>query len=76
MEVRAGMKNDLTNPVVAFFRGPGVTGGVVVMPLSTHARASVITFQAKMRGQLQVNGIKLETVDGMFSIIRGRSNIA
>ena len=60
LEIRAGLKNDLTNEVMGTFAGPGSTGGSHVVPFKKPVIADYITFQLKMNKVfLHVNGIRL-----------------
>ena len=61
IEIRAGAKNDLTNPVVAFFEGPGTTTENYVIRLKKPVgNAEYLTFQRQKKNSvLQINGIKL-----------------
>ena len=65
IEIRAGLKNDLTNPVVALFQGPGETGEKYVIRLEKPVgNAEYLTFQRKKENSyLQINGIKLNERD-------------
>ena len=59
LEISGGMKNDLTNPVIGEFKGPGTTEGKHFIPLKGPTEVSYMTFQLKMRmGILQLNGIR------------------
>ena len=53
------MKNDLTNPVIGEFKGPGETGGVDIILLNETVTVQFLTFQLRSQGTLQINGIKL-----------------
>ena len=73
LEVRAGMKNDLTNDVMGSFKGPGTTGGVHVVRFTKPILAEFMTFQlVKKSATLQINGIRLNQQpaqeDGKLSI--------
>ena len=60
LEIRAGMKNDLTNEVVGTFKGPGTTGAKHVVPFTKEVVAEYLTFQLKKKNAiLQIQGIKL-----------------
>ena len=59
MELRGGTKNDLTNPVIGYFAGPGTTGGVHKILLDRQVTVTFLSFQIKSQGTLQINGIKL-----------------
>ena len=59
VEIRAGMRPNLSNRIVAVFRGPGRTGHTHVVRFRPHVVAKYITFQLRGRGILQINGIKL-----------------
>ena len=59
IEIRAGMANNLNNPVVGTFKGPGKTKGVYVIRLSKAVRARFIVILMKGKGYLQINGIRL-----------------
>ena len=53
------MKNDLSNPVIGEFNGPGTTGGVHKILLNESVTVKFLSFQIKSRGTLQINGILL-----------------
>ena len=60
LQVRAGMKNDLTNPLVGTFDGPGKTGGAHEIKFQSSIVARFLTFQSKKKSAvLMVNGIEL-----------------
>ena len=60
LEVRAGMRNDLTNPIVGTFKGPGEEGKRYVIRSRLAILAEFITFQLNMeKAILTINGIKL-----------------
>ena len=69
LELRGGMKNDLTNPVIGEFKGPGKTKGVHHITLEKPTKILYLTFQLKMNAAiLQVNGIRLNTKYGENSV--------
>ena len=60
LEIRAGMKNDLTNELVATFKGPGITGGIHEIEFKKSVIAEFLTLQLNKKSAiLQVNGILL-----------------
>ena len=60
LEIRAGMRNDLTNEIVGTFKGPGITGERYTIQLTRAVVAEYLTFQLKKkRAILHVQGIKL-----------------
>ena len=59
IQVRAGMANNINNPVVGTFKGPGKSKGVYVIRLTKAVRARYIVILMKGKGYLQVNGIRL-----------------
>ena len=67
LEIRAGMKNDLTNEVVGTFKGPGETDEQYTTRFDEGIVAEYLTFQLKKKkAVLQIQGIKLndETISG------------
>ena len=66
LEVRGGMKNDLTNKVIALFQGPGRTGVKHVVRAKGAAVVNFISFQLiKKDVELQINGIKLNEKEAL-----------
>ena len=63
LEVRGGMTNetnDVTNPVIGEFKGPGTTGGVHLIPLKKPSEILFLKFQLKSSNAvLQINGINV-----------------
>ena len=59
LEIRAGMKNDLTNEIVGKFKGPGRDGAKHVILLREEVTALYISFQIKVKEILQIRGIWL-----------------
>ena len=60
LEIKAGMKNDMTNEIIGTFKGPGRTGVKYLIPLTKTVVARYLTFQLnKTKGVLQIEGIKL-----------------
>ena len=68
LEVRGGMNNDLTNPVIGQFKGPGTTGGVHSIPFKVPTLLRFISFQMKTQDYLQINGIGLCYSEGRFNL--------
>ena len=65
LQIRAGMKNDLTNDVVGSFDGPGSTGQKYIVRLRKEVIAEYITFQLmKKNATLQIQGIILNKKPG------------
>ena len=66
LAIRGGMSNDLTNPVIGQFMGPGTTGGRYEIVLNNPLKVLYLSFQLKDNGGiLQIDGIKLkESVKG------------
>ena len=65
LEIRGGMKNDVTNPVIGEFKGPGTTGGVYIIPLKKPSEVLFLKFQQKMSNAvLQINGIQVRYEHG------------
>ena len=62
MEIRAGQTKGLTNEVVGWFKGPGVTRGEHVVQFSHQVTATFISVQMKQKGQLWVNGMKVNQI--------------
>ena len=72
LEIRAGMKNDLTNEIVGTFEGPGATGAQYVIQLTKEVVAEYLTFQLKKENAvLQIQGIRLneKPILGKFEMI-------
>ena len=59
LEIRAGMTNNMNNPVVGYFKGRGVTNEEYTIRLATAVKARYISIQIKEREYLSINGIKL-----------------
>ena len=67
LEIRAGMKNDLTNDVIARFKGPGETGAQYGLPVTKVVVAEYMTFQLKKKSTyLMIQGIKINAKYGRF----------
>ena len=61
LELRGGFLNDLTNPVIGLFKGPGETHGAHRIPQPKPVEVLFLSFQLKTREYLQINGIRLRT---------------
>ena len=59
VQIRAGMLPGVENEILGFFKGPGHTGGVHVIPLEKTVSATYLYFHMKGSGVLQVNGVRL-----------------
>ena len=60
LEVRAGLRNDLTNQIIGIFFGPGKRGYAYVIRSPSHILAEFISFQSKInKTSLQIEGIVL-----------------
>ena len=60
MEVRGGLENGLTNNVIGWFEGPGITHGVHVVRCKGATVVMFVSFQVKMMdAYLHINGIRL-----------------
>ena len=68
IEIRGGMKNDLANPVIGNFQGPGQRGLVYQIQV-TPTKVLYLSFQRKVNyGVLQINGIKVGFAKGKSTL--------
>jgi hypothetical protein len=66
------MRNNLGNPIVGFFKGPGKTKGAHAIKFTRPVVAQYITLQImKKSGILQVNGIKVTEISKMPAVKTG-----
>ena len=60
LEVRAGLRNDLTNQILGRFDGPGKSGHAYVISTTTQLIAEFVSLQLRLKmGILQIQGLVL-----------------